>query len=1331
MDAESTVGSLLKEIDNEIKSAGEDQSLADSEDDVDFGNETMNLLMHHKQGRSHSPEISRQSAPTDLVAFSPQKIQVSVTQPLLNFPSEEPNGEDLVDDASSLPDSEREEREYITQTLTPISPSKIPITSKVAINEFMKASEKHETTVEESPADNLLEITELSTNVIVQDAERSISVNIKPLQFAAPYMANDNNVNSVESLMIVKGSTDSNEFSSTSLGETTKIAAIPKFFNSEEDLETPIADTQIYESDHILEPEKFDVTQNLETSSGEEGSEIRGSKIASIGSTPSTPKENRSNDERLSNDPAIERTILPPSSKTENYEDGSDNKYSEIRTPSKDISTLEPLIDSKSPFKNVAHSQSLHEIAEKSSEPSVHFIDIKEDLTLNPKHVNQEDLKHSDLSHSNKEEGTASDTNLESDKVADVTPSFEDPLKNVSGQSSSDHISIDNRIRDSGTTTEDENEYEPIVDISAKPIKTSIDAIRDFKLTNGQVSSTSSRNPSANSDRNFTPLLPPLPNLGALLNDDPFDDEVDTSSDSLNNHGTGFRTLDYLSVWHNQEDKLQNKSPILDRSFQVFSPPGSAPSSRISSNSSQGSQKFKLKPVLVTRSRIYHPDKKVLENDLSSTANDSRLSEYTAQGILLSRSIQEALKKRRNKFFLSSYKSSSIEQNKAFSSHPDLGEDDEILESFEIEELKNVSKASKQQSISGGDLQDTDVDLTKKLSELSLPSISLQTEFKNQFENLLDISLSNTSRHSHELKQDSFQLWDNHDHLKKDGHISNEVLADLLKKEEAAETYSLLQQSLSLPTSNGLTQLKNIDDDVSVRDVSNMSGFEATMSVLDGGSKISIEKRQTPLQLRIDSDKETAAGEEILTPLSRPEKSSSPSKSYHIPSPFKVVSPKKQVHCKTKQLESSAKVVATQSKFEDSQIMDLVEMPSTKDEPVPGVSTKSENYGSILEMADTIQHKELQKDAANTTNKIKAWPDKGTLYLNFHFIERLNLPNIKQHNASYCLEFDNSIDTTKTSWTKIPNDGNLILDNEFELPIDNFMNNRILITLKVKYHSVVNEIVEVVERVPLGKKFIFGKTRFRENVKFVERPSKSRDEWDYLVAKDGSVGQAELVINEKFLNSSEFAKQTIELDLINKWARLPTKGSQTHNVQIYELARRPGYKIGCLKIDACYLSRTSELESLPKSLSIARKVVEKYRRQAEIEMEGYLLQEGGDVGDILTNRYYKLKGIELIGYHEISMAPKININLLNVVQVLHKSDILSEDEKNDNQRRNITDILLFNESFQLVFADGERITLVTDSTSDTPDAWYHKLKEVVDLNCFHQPWVKKFNESLY
>ena len=156
-----------------------------------------------------------------------------------------------------------------------------------------------------------------------------------------------------------------------------------------------------------------------------------------------------------------------------------------------------------------------------------------------------------------------------------------------------------------------------------------------------------------------------------------------------------------------------------------------------------------------------------------------------------------------------------------------------------------------------------------------------------------------------------------------------------------------------------------------------------------------------------------------------------------------------------------------------------------------------------------------------------------------------------------------------------------------------------------------------------------------------------------------------------------------------------------------------------LDVEACFLERTSALEQFPKQFSLVDKIVSKYKQQQSIYKEGYLLQDGGDLKGKIENRFFILRGSQLSGYHEVSRKAKIDINLLKVTKVLRNEDIQTD----DGGQRNFTDWVLFNECFQLIFDDGERITFNAECSDEVKNAWYCKLKEVVELNVFHQPWV--------
>lgn len=374
-----------------------------------------------------------------------------------------------------------------------------------------------------------------------------------------------------------------------------------------------------------------------------------------------------------------------------------------------------------------------------------------------------------------------------------------------------------------------------------------------------------------------------------------------------------------------------------------------------------------------------------------------------------------------------------------------------------------------------------------------------------------------------------------------------------------------------------------------------------------------------------------------------------------------------------------------------------------------------ESYMSIAMIKD-IKNPDVTDDFIANDQKEGEVSDKGLLYIHLDQI-KVDLSDVSRHKAKFSLEIDNGINVTNTAWTSLNSDKELLLDKELEIPIRE-LNEKLHLTLKCKYERPEYELYEVMEKIRTGKKYGgLGKANYKYEKRYKQKALK-QDPWDYIFGADGSLGSTELLIDNTFLEKTEYKEvKNIVFSLKNKWSRIAPTSKETSNSPI----KRKPYSVGELSISTCYLKRTSELERFPKSLRLVHEMTKRLKIQEEIRKEGALFQEGGDVGGVIKKRYFRLAGNSLIGFHEISGKPKISINLLKAVDVIDNNDFQGKGANN----RDFTNLILFGESFKVVFNDGECISFYSDTSPQETREWYNKIKQSVALNAVYQPWVKQ------
>lgn len=633
--------------------------------------------------------------------------------------------------------------------------------------------------------------------------------------------------------------------------------------------------------------------------------------------------------------------------------------------------------------------------------------------------------------------------------------------------------------------------------------------------------------------------------------------------------------------------------------------------------------------------------------------------------------------------------------------------------------------------------QETDVILAKDPKELnlrpSLPDIGLADDLEHYFE-ALSVDDHSTSDSMKKMRKGNYNIWNEEFDLTKGGNrkssIPSEVLSKLLESETGVENRDA-NQSRNSESSQGY--IKTPMDDVLIGRGLSVNGLEAVVSNEEASERNSV--------LFDEFHNENLYQTPIHSPMGK----------VHVASPFRPVSPSKSpshefIKPQNKQVKEKASFVPhTPTNVELLPSKSLPDSPpdsgpdsKLKNTSKP-VNNSSFSNGEREENAKNLSNIEVDREL--TTEKSKAshvtgailpedttdidrdvFPDAGTLYLKLGGISGIKLHGTKLRKAQFALEFDNGKNVAQSPWQPMAENSQIKLEREFEVLLDKNLRKerKIVMTLKCRYEKIVHrpETEEILEKVPISsKKSLFGKKReqYQYRKKLVTKPPK-RDEWEYIFARDGSFGRCELVLDEDFLNHTKFQIRTIKLDVKNEWARQHGPLDK----EPHQLPRIAPYVIGKLRLDACYLSRSSALEKFPKSLDIARGIMSKYRTQQGISKEGYLLQGGGDLDNEIVRRFFKLQGNKLIGYHEVTRKAKIIVNLLKV------SDVVGVTNANGE---NSNEALGAQSCFRLVFTDKETITFDTEYSTDEKYDWFTKLKHVVDLNKSHQPWVKTFHEN--
>lgn len=414
----------------------------------------------------------------------------------------------------------------------------------------------------------------------------------------------------------------------------------------------------------------------------------------------------------------------------------------------------------------------------------------------------------------------------------------------------------------------------------------------------------------------------------------------------------------------------------------------------------------------------------------------------------------------------------------------------------------------------------------------------------------------------------------------------------------------------------------------------------------------------------------------------------------HTQSPIKVIgrkNHKQSIQLISNELDNTPKIAYNEPFKEDS----IIET---------GSSIEDDNRSQIE--TSKIEISEIEKVITPVITSVPL-PDEGKLYISFGSFSFLDLDAIESHKAKFSVQCKMGANIVDTPYEKLTNrhlemkkDMVLTLSEEFLDSEDN----RLEILVKCNYEKVKTDLVPMKEKVQVGKKHLFRKTKYVYKTRYVQRSIES-DRWDHLFGPNGEYCKGTHNFSKEELRDLKFSKKSITISLKNKWA----KGLNP-------------YEVISLRIKVSHISRTSKDEILPSSLRVANQIVEKYKKQQNITNCGYMVQDGGDLSGKIQRRYYELKGNVLTACHETSHKPQLLINLLNVKTVAGYDNYNEDDQR---KFTNFTDMILLNECIQLVFDNGEVISFNVEGGEEEKSNWFMKINEVIQLNVAHQPWVKQ------
>lgn len=343
--------------------------------------------------------------------------------------------------------------------------------------------------------------------------------------------------------------------------------------------------------------------------------------------------------------------------------------------------------------------------------------------------------------------------------------------------------------------------------------------------------------------------------------------------------------------------------------------------------------------------------------------------------------------------------------------------------------------------------------------------------------------------------------------------------------------------------------------------------------------------------------------------------------------------------------------------------------------------------------------------------------ESGRLFFKVIGLKGIQLPDIGEHNGSLSVTLDNGVHCIKTPQYPVKTNS-VLIGKEFELVVGRSL--QFILTMKMSYHHPKDRLVEVKETKKVKSKNrisrVFGKKDTVTETKVVAK--KISDSWEDAFAQDGSFGRCYVDLSQYEQKISGKAL-SFDLTCFNEWATYLAGGRKS---------KKKPYKIGQLEVKMLYIPKTQKSEAMPTSIGHAYRSIEQLQHESQVEIDGYMNQEGGDC-EVWKRRFFKLRGTALIAHSEISHKSRSKINLSKVVDVVYmdKENTGEGQPHGNNPRRNVrnfTDGLFFENAFQIRFANGEVITFGATNESEK-HAWVSAIERIIYDNQFRRlPWVR-------
>ena len=381
----------------------------------------------------------------------------------------------------------------------------------------------------------------------------------------------------------------------------------------------------------------------------------------------------------------------------------------------------------------------------------------------------------------------------------------------------------------------------------------------------------------------------------------------------------------------------------------------------------------------------------------------------------------------------------------------------------------------------------------------------------------------------------------------------------------------------------------------------------------------------------------------------------------------------------------------------------------------PFEDSTSMNFQKIA--SDTPTAKNSVKITDSMKKKKLVMGEQGRLFLKVENVNGLKLPDMKRYNAKFQLTLDNGIHCIKTDFADI-GDGNTIkINKEFELIVAEKLD--IVLTLKLKYDKPLPQKIQVSEKKTVKSKGLKGKLFGKKDVQIVKKMVTKPAEEDLLssyIASDGSFSKLKISFDD--YKQQIFGKpSTYSLTCYNEWKSTKASSGVVKNYKPIAIC--------ALNMKMMFLPRISEKEIFPLSINNALSQLREMRNFAEVQHEGFLWQEGGDV-QVSTRRMYKLNNYDMQAFNISNNKLKAKINMKKVI------DVVSPQTGSAQGKRVISDYdgMLLNHGFRIVFANKEHIDFGCDTAAER-DAWVEKIQELITVkNVKRQPWLTTMAKAM-